>query len=233
MSVSALPSLRSVDGSLQSTIPVHNDIKSELETSLEPRKIYRNDKSGQFVTKELKDNDCQQSELCDTRFDWIESEMAKVCGEGSNYQEVFKFHSLSSPCHKEELKFIPPYEKCNENHTVVLDSFNQPSQPGKMDWKFLRRKHEAEMKRRLEKLDKEGNFQKKAKLERKFSELFGPDELAVDALNCKKKDDIAAITVKHLMPFYKTQRISSKDLFKKLAKHISESMMLEKCFPGN
>ncbi|XP_034241843.1 uncharacterized protein LOC117645662 [Thrips palmi] len=169
----------------------------------------------------------------------IEEEMARVCGERVD-------SPIPSPV---PLKDSPPPKPCPINlpmPTPQPDSLETkkavsgrikpvpPDVPNGQtvpNWHLLRLKHESDLQRKMKRLEEEEGPEKRARLEKRFLELFGPDELVVVGSpngiipEKKDKDAIAALTVKHLMPLYKKQKIASKDLFKKLAKHISAKLM--------
>lgn len=178
--------------------------------------------------------------------DWMEEELARVCGEGSEEKSSPIIMSpqenpnSSLPIELSE-KLVegnslnnnnikPEIEKIQENNTAPSI---KPLANG-FSWRLLRKKNEAELERKLKKIEMNGGTEKRARLERRFTELFGPDDVHPSALNGKRKDreEIAALTVKHLMPMYKKQKIASKDLFKKLAKQISNCIMEKVDCPG-
>lgn len=84
------------------------------------------------------------------------------------------------------------------------------------------------------------NYRKHGRLRDKFQELFGDDEDEMmpespvhieEHLNaCKER--IAPWVVKYLMPYYEKKINGNKLLFKIVAKHVSDKLILENTFPG-
>ncbi|XP_043512353.1 chromatin-remodeling ATPase INO80 [Frieseomelitta varia] len=83
------------------------------------------------------------------------------------------------------------------------------------------------------------NYRKHERVKEKFIELFGEtdDEMMPDSPICIEehltacKERIAPWIVKHLMPFYKKRRIKNRQLFKVVAKHIADMLIIENTFP--
>ncbi|XP_015121120.1 uncharacterized protein LOC107043928 [Diachasma alloeum] len=85
------------------------------------------------------------------------------------------------------------------------------------------------------------NYRKHGRIRSKFAELFGDDDgedLAPDSpiriedhlTSCKER--IAPWVVKYLMPFYSRKKvIKDRLLFKAVAKHISDGLIIENTFP--
>ncbi|XP_011298308.1 uncharacterized protein [Fopius arisanus] len=84
------------------------------------------------------------------------------------------------------------------------------------------------------------NYRKHGRIRSRFSELFGDDDgedLAPDSpiliedhlTSCKER--IAPWVVKYLMPFYKKKVIKDRMLFKAVAKHISDMLIIDNTFP--
>lgn len=80
---------------------------------------------------------------------------------------------------------------------------------------------------------------KKQKLDEKFTQLFGKDH-AIDyyflsdeqkSITCRKR--IAKHVVMELTNYYNQKKISSKQLFKTMAKHITSILLSRSLFPGN
>lgn len=163
--------------------------------------------------------------------DWIEEEMAKVCGEGTAaifeqpkpaFCQAEKFSTKDT---KQVLSNPPDNELSDKDFTTTCN------------WHLLRLKNEADLEKRLKRVEEVGGIEKRAKLEKRFLDLFGPDEKTLNYptgknLEKKERDELAALTVKHLMPMYKKQKIASRDLFKKLAKHISDNLLEKLNAPG-
>lgn len=84
------------------------------------------------------------------------------------------------------------------------------------------------------------NYRKHGRVKEKFLELFGEtdEEMMPDSPICIEehltacKERIAPWIVKHLMPFYKKRRIKNRQLFKVVAKHIADMLIIENTFPG-
>ncbi|KAL2724396.1 chromatin-remodeling ATPase INO80 [Vespula squamosa] len=84
------------------------------------------------------------------------------------------------------------------------------------------------------------NYRKHGKVKEKFIELFGEfdeEEMMPDSPICIEehltacKERIAPWIVKYLMPFYKKRRIKDRQLFKAVAKHIADMLIIENTFP--
>lgn len=85
------------------------------------------------------------------------------------------------------------------------------------------------------------NYRRHGKVKDKFIELFGESEeedMMPDSPICIEehltacKERIAPWIVKYLMPFYKKRRIKDRLLFKAVAKHIADMLIIENTFPG-
>jgi hypothetical protein len=69
----------------------------------------------------------------------------------------------------------------------------------------------------------------------RFLELFGSDSedcFDVDEHVTNFKDRIARWVVESLMPYYREGRIKSRPLFKFLARHIADTLLLKNHVPG-
>lgn len=154
-------------------------------------------------------------------YDSIEEEMARVCGERvDNSGNIDELNRPAPSAYIYEMKF-------SEGIKLAIP-YTQP--PNKhVDWRLLRIKHEAELEEKLKRIEKIGGLEKRARLQRRFIQLFGEDT----AYSKKEREEVTALTVKYLMPFYKKQKIASRDLFKKVAKHISGSLLERPNLPGN
>lgn len=84
------------------------------------------------------------------------------------------------------------------------------------------------------------NYRKHGRIKQKFIELFGEsdeEDMMPDSPICIEehltacKERIAPWIVKHLMPFYKKRRIKDRQLFKVVAKHIADMLIIENTFP--
>ncbi|XP_078044983.1 uncharacterized protein LOC144474203 [Augochlora pura] len=84
------------------------------------------------------------------------------------------------------------------------------------------------------------NYRKHRRIREKFIELFGEsddEDMMPDSPICIEehltacKERIAPWIVKHLMPFYKKRRIKNRQLFKIVAKHIADMLIIENTFP--
>ncbi|XP_029052659.2 uncharacterized protein LOC114880616 [Osmia bicornis bicornis] len=84
------------------------------------------------------------------------------------------------------------------------------------------------------------NYRRHGRVKEKFIELFGEsddEEMMPDSPICIEehltacKERIAPWIVKHLMPFYKKRRIKDRQLFKIVAKHIADMLIIENTFP--
>lgn len=86
------------------------------------------------------------------------------------------------------------------------------------------------------------NYRKYGKVKEKFKELFGEDDDEEEMMPespihieehlnaCKER--IAPWVVKYLMPYYEEKISGNKLLFKAVAKHVSDKLILENTFPG-
>ncbi|XP_046734831.1 uncharacterized protein LOC124404594 [Diprion similis] len=84
------------------------------------------------------------------------------------------------------------------------------------------------------------NYRRHGRIKAKFLELFGEsddEDMMPDSPICIEehlnacKERIAPWVVKHLMPFYKKKRITDRKLFKTVAKHIADMLIIENTFP--
>ncbi|XP_015434264.1 PREDICTED: uncharacterized protein LOC107190053 [Dufourea novaeangliae] len=84
------------------------------------------------------------------------------------------------------------------------------------------------------------NYRRHGKVKQKFIDLFGEsddEEMMPDSPICIEehltacKERIAPWIVKHLMPFYKKRRIKDRQLFKVVAKHIADMLIIDNTFP--
>nr|CAD7403970.1 unnamed protein product [Timema cristinae] len=76
---------------------------------------------------------------------------------------------------------------------------------------------------------------KKARVRKRFIELFGSNDgdiLCSDKEIIMFKDRISSWIVKYLMPFYRQRRITSRALFKYLARHIANSIINKDWYPA-
>lgn len=85
------------------------------------------------------------------------------------------------------------------------------------------------------------NYRKHGKIKEQFLQLFGEceeEEMMPDSPICIEdhlpacKERIAPWIVKYLMPFYKKRRIKDRQLFKAVAKYITDMLIIENTFPG-
>ncbi|KAK3930178.1 ATP-dependent DNA helicase Q5 [Frankliniella fusca] len=202
--------------------------------------ISNTDKPPQILNSTSKHKD----KYCELPLDWMEEEMARVCGEESedkppptiSSEEItsLTFPSDNSKNAVEEI----PLNNNNYNTKPLLENnilaSIKPPSTNVFNWRQIRKKNEAELERKLKEIEKSGGAEKRARLERRFTELFGPDDVSTSTSTGKRKDreEIASLTVKHLMPMYKKQKIASKELFKKLAKRLSDSILEKEESPG-
>ncbi|XP_046470402.1 uncharacterized protein [Neodiprion pinetum] len=84
------------------------------------------------------------------------------------------------------------------------------------------------------------NYRRHGRIKAKFLELFGEsddEDMMPDSPICIEehlnacKERIAPWVVKHLMPFYKKKRIIDRKLFKTVAKHVADMLIIENTFP--
>lgn len=85
------------------------------------------------------------------------------------------------------------------------------------------------------------NYRKHGRIKEKFLQLFGEseeEEMMPDSPVCIEdhlpacKQRISRWAVQYLMPFYKKKRIKNRELFKDVAKYITDMLILEDTFPG-
>lgn len=85
------------------------------------------------------------------------------------------------------------------------------------------------------------NYRRHGRIKEKFLRLFGEceeEEMMPDSPICIEehlpacKERIAPWIVKYLMPFYKKRRIKDRQLFKAVAKYITDMLIIENTFPG-
>lgn len=85
------------------------------------------------------------------------------------------------------------------------------------------------------------NYRRHGRVKEKFLRLFGEfeeEEMMPDSPICIEehlpacKERIAPWIVKYLMPFYKKRRIKDRQLFKAVAKYITDMLIIENTFPG-
>ncbi|KAI4499517.1 hypothetical protein M0802_005413 [Mischocyttarus mexicanus] len=105
---------------------------------------------------------------------------------------------------------------------------------------FVERVHQvSKLKRKMTELSLT-DYREHDRVKKKFKELFGEsdeEEMMPDSPICIEehltpcKERIAPWIVKYLMPFYKKRRIKDRQLFKAVAKHIADMLILENTFP--
>jgi len=79
------------------------------------------------------------------------------------------------------------------------------------------------------------DVRKRGRMRLRFLELFGSDSedcFDVDECVTNFKEKIARWVVESLMPFYREGRIQSRPLFKFLARHIADTLLLKNQMPG-
>lgn len=79
------------------------------------------------------------------------------------------------------------------------------------------------------------NVRKRGRMRLRFLELFGSDSedcFDVDEHVTNFRDKIARWVVESLMPYYREGRIRSRPLFKFLARHIADTLLLKNQVPG-
>lgn len=84
-------------------------------------------------------------------------------------------------------------------------------------------------------LDTCSDVRKRGRMRLRFLELFGSDSedcFDVDECVTNFKEKIARWVVESLMPFYREGRIQSRPLFKFLARHIADTLLLKNQMPG-
>ncbi|XP_043505271.1 uncharacterized protein LOC122526133 [Polistes fuscatus] len=136
-----------------------------------------------------------------------------------------------------------PTELNKEGTTIECkqEPTNESKQKKRTDgiW-FVERVHQvSKLKRKLSELSLT-NYRKHGRIKRKFIQLFGEsdeEEMMPDSPICIEehltacKERIAPWIVKYLMPFYKKRRIKDRQLFKAVAKHIADMLIIENTFP--
>lgn len=84
-------------------------------------------------------------------------------------------------------------------------------------------------------MDTCSDVRKRGRMRLRFLELFGSDSedcFDVDECVTNFKERIARWVVESLMPFYREGRIQSRPLFKFLARHIADTLLLKNQMPG-
>lgn len=85
------------------------------------------------------------------------------------------------------------------------------------------------------------NYRKYGRIKEKFIALFGEsddDDTQPESPICIEehlqacKERIAPWIVKHLTPFYNQKRISSRELFKTICRHVTDMLIISNTFPG-
>jgi len=85
------------------------------------------------------------------------------------------------------------------------------------------------------------NYRKHGRIKEKFTQLFGEseeEEMMPDSPICIEdhlpacKQRISRWAVQYLMPFYKKRRIKNRELFKDVARYITDMLIIEDTFPG-
>lgn len=96
-------------------------------------------------------------------------------------------------------------------------------------------KYHQEKLLRAKLLDTCSDVRKRGRMRLRFLELFGSDsEDCFDVDECVTyfKEKIARWVVESLMPYYREGRIQSRPLFKFLARHIADTLLLKNHMPG-
>ncbi|XP_035721864.1 uncharacterized protein LOC118441497 [Vespa mandarinia] len=134
-----------------------------------------------------------------------------------------------------------PMEINKEETIECKQETSESKQKKKTDgiW-FVERVHQvSKLKTKMTELSLT-NYRKHGKIKEKFIELFGEseeEEMMPDSPICIEehltacKERIAPWIVKYLMPFYKKRRIKDRQLFKAVAKHIADMLIIENTFP--
>lgn len=135
-----------------------------------------------------------------------------------------------------------PAEFNNQDNAESKQETTESKQKKRVDgiW-FVERVHQvSKLKTKMTELSLT-NYRKHGKVKEKFIELFGEsddEEMMPDSPICIEehltacKERIAPWIVKYLMPFYKKRRIKDRQLFKAVAKHIADMLIIENTFPG-
>ncbi|XP_011869405.1 PREDICTED: uncharacterized protein LOC105562872 [Vollenhovia emeryi] len=123
------------------------------------------------------------------------------------------------------------------NETLSTES--KQKQKANAIW-FVERVHQvSKLKTKMTELSLT-NYRRYGRVKDKFLHLFGEfeeDEMMPDSPICIEehlpacKERIAPWIVKYLMPFYKKRRIKNRQLFKAVAKYITDKLIIENTFP--
>ncbi|XP_071643698.1 uncharacterized protein [Temnothorax longispinosus] len=123
----------------------------------------------------------------------------------------------------------------NVNETVE----SKQKQKASAIW-FVERVHQvSKLKAKMTELSLT-NYRRHGRVKEKFLRLFGEsedEEMMPDSPICIEehlpacKERIAPWIVKYLMPFYKKRRIKDRQLFKAVAKYITDMLIIENTFP--
>ncbi|KAG7209091.1 hypothetical protein KM043_015238 [Ampulex compressa] len=152
----------------------------------------------------------------------------KIANTSSNkfsfsYYKEIKSKGVTKPVAQQESETVESKQKRKANGIWFVERVHQVSKlKAKMTELSLR------------------NYRKHGRIKAKFIELFGEsddEEMMPDSPICIEehltacKERIAPWIVKYLMPFYKKRRIKDRQLFKAVAKHIADMLIIENTFP--
>lgn len=186
----------------------------------------------------------------------VDLEIGKMCPESCaapksmvkftprNRENLFDSSELNK--NKRKLSFSN-YKKLKrhaggENCSTKVDDeiFEEKKKKRESIW-FVERIHQISKLRAKMMEISSTNYRKHGRIKAKFIQLFGDnddEEMMPDSPICIEehlsacKERIAPWVVKYLMPFYKKKRIIDRKLFKSVAKHVADMLIIENTFPG-
>ncbi|XP_011167673.1 uncharacterized protein LOC105201376 [Solenopsis invicta] len=183
----------------------------------------------------------------------IDKEINKICLEadiaGSNLFHVPLGNNVSKPnlakVSEGRISFSR-YKEMQSRKAIKQKGINanetiESKQKQKMSaiW-FVERVHQvSKLKDKMTELSLT-NYRRHGRIKEKFLRLFGEfeeEDMMPDSPICIEehlpacKERIAPWIVKYLMPFYKKRRIKDRQLFKAVAKYITDMLILENTFP--
>ncbi|KYN02763.1 hypothetical protein ALC62_06563 [Cyphomyrmex costatus] len=187
----------------------------------------------------------------------IDKEINKICSEADIVVDPNLFNvSINNYVSKPNVAKISTskgrisfshYKEMQSKKAIKLKGFNtnetvESKQKQKINaiW-FVERVHQvSKLKAKMTELSLT-NYRKHGRIKETFLRLFGEfeeEEMMPDSPICIEehlpacKERIAPWIVKYLMPFYKKRRIKDRQLFKAVAKYITDMLIIENTFPG-
>lgn len=241
-----------IDSHLMDNIPVRNDNENSQDSLLQHMEdmFCESDDSSDLTRLIEKHSGVTKAN--------IDKEINKICLEadiiaGSNFFHVPLDDNVSKPNvpkvntsegrisfsrYKEMQSRKASKPKGNNANVETVES--KQKQKKSAIW-FVERVHQvSKLKAKMTELSLT-NYRRHGRIKEKFLCLFGEfeeEETMPDSPICIEehlpacKERIAPWIVKYLMPFYKKRRIKDRQLFKAVAKYITDMLILENTFPG-